>query len=412
MVVLSCVSGVFDDSKLCTEDGELKNDSLSSNNTLLLKKPSSSLANHDYVEKINEFEFYVDMVQHRHSFLSLCHFLLYREFDNSILFDKMVICSLKCGLAGEGNSQTRLFTRNAGCSFELNVLPCQDTLSDIFQTMSTRVTLKNIGYLQGGLLCCSSFLALFNHRNKENNKDTVPRHGKLGYQNHGIFWMRLSKTCSLIIGNVPTKCFRIADLGCSSGPNTLFLVSHIIEKIEELCMDNNLSRSVEFEVLLNDLPENDFNNVFKMLPSFHHEKLNNDEEKDIKCFISGLPGSFYGRLLPSKSLNFVYSSYSLHWLSQANDPVLKKVEIYEHGRKLDPNWEEPYKVMEILKQSIYKLEDLQVFDDSTFCREDEKLENDTKHSNNTLLLEKPFSSFPNQDYVEKINEFQFYVDTV
>ncbi|KAG8363517.1 hypothetical protein BUALT_Bualt19G0030700 [Buddleja alternifolia] len=111
-------------------------------------------------------------------------------------------------------------------------------------------------------------------------------------------------------GSFPTKCFRMADLGCSSGPNTLFVVSHIIEEIEELCKDVS-----EFEVFLNDLPENDFNNVFKLLPSFY-EKLNYDHGKRIKYFVSGLPGTFYGRLLPSQTVNFVYSSNSLHWLSQ------------------------------------------------------------------------------------------------
>ncbi|CAA3032622.1 SAM dependent carboxyl methyltransferase, partial [Olea europaea subsp. europaea] len=34
------------------------------------------------------------------------------------------------------------------------------------------------------------------------------------------------------------------------------------------------------------------------------------------CFISCVPGSFYGRLFPKKSLHFVHSSSSLHWLSQ------------------------------------------------------------------------------------------------
>ncbi|CAH9071883.1 unnamed protein product [Cuscuta europaea] len=34
------------------------------------------------------------------------------------------------------------------------------------------------------------------------------------------------------------------------------------------------------------------------------------------CFISGVPGTFYGRLFPTNALNFVHSSYSLMWLSQ------------------------------------------------------------------------------------------------
>ncbi|KAL6565782.1 hypothetical protein OROHE_004837 [Orobanche hederae] len=118
----------------------------------------------------------------------------------------------------------------------------------------------------------------------------------------------------------PKHSFKMADLGCSSGPNTLLVVSRVIDKIEELCKENNYSHAPEFEVFLSDLPENDFNNLFKMLPEFYDQKLNhqentNDDQRP-KTFIYGLPGSFYGRLVPSKSLHFVCSSYSLQWLSQ------------------------------------------------------------------------------------------------
>ncbi|KAL7083459.1 hypothetical protein ACP275_14G163900 [Erythranthe tilingii] len=106
------------------------------------------------------------------------------------------------------------------------------------------------------------------------------------------------------------KCFKIADLGCSSGPNSLSVISRIIEKIEHLSKENNN----EYEVFLSDLHGNDFNNLFKILPDFY-EKLNINNPST-KCFVSGLPGSFYGRLFPSNSLDFVHSSFSLHWLSR------------------------------------------------------------------------------------------------
>ncbi|XP_019241122.1 PREDICTED: salicylate carboxymethyltransferase-like isoform X2 [Nicotiana attenuata] len=35
----------------------------------------------------------------------------------------------------------------------------------------------------------------------------------------------------------------------------------------------------------------------------------------------GVAGSFYNRLFPSKSIHFVHSSYSLHWLSQVPDGI-------------------------------------------------------------------------------------------
>lgn len=60
---------------------------------------------------------------------------------------------------------------------------------------------------------------------------------------------------------------------------------------------------------LNDLPKNDFNTTFKLVPSFNKEVKG-------KCFVSGVPGTFYSRLFPKKSLHFIHSSFSIHWLSK------------------------------------------------------------------------------------------------
>nr|UMB49612.1 salicylic acid methyltransferase [Morella cerifera] len=107
----------------------------------------------------------------------------------------------------------------------------------------------------------------------------------------------------------------IADLGCSSGPNTLFVVSELIKVVDKL--REELGRqSPEYQVFLNDLPGNDFNTIFKSLPSFR-KKMSCELGTDAgPFFFSGAPGSFYGRLFQSKSLHFVHSSYSLQWLSQ------------------------------------------------------------------------------------------------
>lgn len=109
----------------------------------------------------------------------------------------------------------------------------------------------------------------------------------------------------------------IADLGCSSGPNSLLVISEIIDIIHAKC--RNLGRpSPEFRVSLNDLPGNDFNSIFESLPAFFKKQK---QEKGIgfgRCYISGVAGSFYDRLFPDKSLHFVHSSSSLHWLSQVS----------------------------------------------------------------------------------------------
>ncbi|KAH0728299.1 hypothetical protein KY289_002233 [Solanum tuberosum] len=126
------------------------------------------------------------------------------------------------------------------------------------------------------------------------------------------------------IGDFPkSSCFNMADLGCSSGPNTLFTLSNIIKIVQVLC-DEKSCKMPEFQAYLNDLPDNDFNTIFKSIPSFY-----GDLKDEANCFISGVPGSFYERrLFPSKSLHLVHSSYSLHWLSQAPEKIENNNSIY------------------------------------------------------------------------------------
>jgi jasmonate O-methyltransferase len=130
--------------------------------------------------------------------------------------------------------------------------------------------------------------------------------------------------------NLP-ESMGIADLGCSSGPNTLSVISEIIDVIYSKCC--LLGRPPpELRISLNDLYSNDFNDIFGSLPAFYNRIK---EEKGTglgPCFISGVPGSFYGRLFPSKSLHFVHSSSSLHWLSQVS--VIPMLSIYACHRDI------------------------------------------------------------------------------
>ncbi|XP_059312071.1 probable jasmonic acid carboxyl methyltransferase 2 [Lycium ferocissimum] len=118
------------------------------------------------------------------------------------------------------------------------------------------------------------------------------------------------------------KCFNMADLGCSSGPNTLFTVSNIMKIVQRLCHEKSC-KMPEFQAYLNDLPDNDFNTVFKSIPSFYQNL-----KDGANCFVSGMPGSFYERLFPTKTLQLVHSSYSLHWLSQSPEKIENNNSIY------------------------------------------------------------------------------------
>ncbi|KAI3845188.1 hypothetical protein MKX03_024846, partial [Papaver bracteatum] len=104
--------------------------------------------------------------------------------------------------------------------------------------------------------------------------------------------------------------FRIVDLGCLVGSNSLISVNAIIEaidlKFESHFQGLHLKQTTtpEFQVYFNDIASNDFNTLFASIPL----------EK--RYFAAGVPGSFYGRLFPRASLHFVNSYTALHWISR------------------------------------------------------------------------------------------------
>ena len=113
------------------------------------------------------------------------------------------------------------------------------------------------------------------------------------------------------------ECLKMADLGCSTGFNTLLVVSDVLEIIGTKSKMLNLPPP-SLQAFLNDLPGNDFNTIFRSLPSFY-TKLENEKGSSFgHCFITTVAGSFYGRLFPSNSLHFVHSSYALMWISMVS----------------------------------------------------------------------------------------------
>ncbi|CAN1308455.1 Salicylate carboxymethyltransferase [Linum perenne] len=117
----------------------------------------------------------------------------------------------------------------------------------------------------------------------------------------------------------------IADLGCASGPNTFLTISELLKSFVRISRNLGKESPEEFQVFLNDLPGNDFNSIFISLQEFKqqmNEELMADDNDDLLMLFNGVPGSFYGRLLPAESLHFVHSSYSLHWLSQVPDGLV------------------------------------------------------------------------------------------
>lgn len=152
----------------------------------------------------------------------------------------------------------------------------------------------------------------------------------------------LEHTIKSVFSSSFSNCIKVADLGCSSGPNALLAISEFIDTIHGLCYPMNNRKSPEFHFFLNDLPANDFNNIFKSIPAFNEELKKKKGNKLGPVFISGTPGSFYDRLFPAKSIDFFHSSYSLHWLSKVPEGLANnKGNIYMAGTS-PPNVFEAY----------------------------------------------------------------------
>ncbi|KAH0692192.1 hypothetical protein KY285_019289 [Solanum tuberosum] len=111
--------------------------------------------------------------------------------------------------------------------------------------------------------------------------------------------------------------FVIVDLGCSCGSNTVYIIDVIVEHMRKR-FDTTDQQIPEFSAFFCDFPSNDFNTLFQLLPPL----ANNGMEECLASnshrsyFAAGVPGSFYRRLFPARSIDVFYSAFSLQWLSQ------------------------------------------------------------------------------------------------
>jgi jasmonate O-methyltransferase len=131
-------------------------------------------------------------------------------------------------------------------------------------------------------------------------------------------WPVLRKAVEEVYTSLSTRWSTIvvADLGCSSGPNTLRFVTEVIGAIRAYTQKSEEhARGVEVQFFLNDLPGNDFNLVFRSLE--HFEGIAGRKEAP-PHYVAGLPGSYYGKLFPRQSVHLFHSSYSPMWRSKVH----------------------------------------------------------------------------------------------
>lgn len=134
-----------------------------------------------------------------------------------------------------------------------------------------------------------------------------------------------------VYAKTQTDTFVVADMGCSSGPNTFLLLSMIISALADHCHKLG-QKPPEMQCFLNDLPENDFNTLFRNLKSLEMKIEQEKEDAAIvpNYYVMGAPGTFYGRLFPPSSVHFFHSSCCLHWRSKV---IVIYSNIYELNRR-------------------------------------------------------------------------------
>ncbi|XP_031476896.1 farnesoic acid carboxyl-O-methyltransferase-like isoform X2 [Nymphaea colorata] len=122
-----------------------------------------------------------------------------------------------------------------------------------------------------------------------------------------------------------TATIRIADLGCSVGPNTFHSVQTVAEAMKtKLRSSPSLQgKPFQLQVFFNDQVGNDFNTLFQTLPP------------NWPYFVAAVPGSFYSQLFPQDSIHYFNSSFALHWLSKVPDGCCNKGRLHCHGGDRD-----------------------------------------------------------------------------
>ncbi|PHU09065.1 hypothetical protein BC332_20925 [Capsicum chinense] len=104
-----------------------------------------------------------------------------------------------------------------------------------------------------------------------------------------------------------SNILHIADFGCSIGPNTFIAMQHVVQVLKEKYHNNNI---LEFQVFFNNHVTNDFNTLFRSVPI------------DRSYYAFGVPGTFHGRLVLSRSIHFAHCSTAIHWLSKCPEELL------------------------------------------------------------------------------------------
>ncbi|GAV85864.1 Methyltransf_7 domain-containing protein [Cephalotus follicularis] len=134
----------------------------------------------------------------------------------------------------------------------------------------------------------------------------------------------LKETLDTVQLNSPEVPFVVVDLGCSSGSNAICVMDVIIKHMTER-YESSGYEPPEFSGFFSDLPSNDFNTLFQLISPLANYGGSMEEclaaNGHRSYFVAGVPGSFYNRLFPARSVDVFHSTFSLHWLSKVPESV-------------------------------------------------------------------------------------------
>lgn len=123
---------------------------------------------------------------------------------------------------------------------------------------------------------------------------------------------------------VADRPFTMADYGCSEGGNSLRIVEHVAQQLQQA------GTTVPLWAIFNDLATNNFNRLFENLSAG-----NCLPAQRAGLYHAAVAGSFYGPLLPTGTVQFGLSFNSLVWMDQLPSATVPDYIIYsgEHPRR-------------------------------------------------------------------------------
>lgn len=103
---------------------------------------------------------------------------------------------------------------------------------------------------------------------------------------------------------VSNNCFRVADLGCATGGNSVAPLSFVSQQLEH--------QDCTLDAILGDLPQNAWHSLVSTVTP---ESITSDHgRREEDTFVSMVGRSFYECCAPPESLDLSYSLVAVHWM--------------------------------------------------------------------------------------------------